>query len=184
MSNDTDKFPSIKSMMEFKKWVTTVTGSDDDTYGKSTALKVFHINLNDISDKANPNKVFENAQQVAWRHIHEDAAGPCAFEIRIGKEHDDLQEIDRGQMAIEYKTLIGNKEILSSIQLENYEITFLRVFALKINAFWLRSQNEPDYFIPIPPLFHGIVAGKLYSKNEFLEILRKAFVTFISVYQR
>ena len=112
-----------------------------------------------------------------------DSKGPCAIEIQIASEENEhrLQEVDRGNMVEEYKSLLAAWDEIKEFENKDYEIAYLRIFALKIGALWLRAaERENDYFIPVPPHFHGLITGKLYPADQFLEIARQAVRTFVS----
>ncbi len=176
--------PPAESTEKFNDWLNrgkqeNERSLQEDPYGRSLAIKVFHISLSEIMSENG----FENANPVSWRHIHTDSKGPCAIEIQLADEEKDhqFQEVDRGNMAEEYKTLLGAWDKIEELEKEDYEIAYLRIFALKIGALWLRAdERKNDYFIPLPPHFHGLVSGKMYRAEQFLEITRQAVHTLMS----
>jgi hypothetical protein len=147
-------------------------------YEETIPHKVFHANLNDIAS----GKGFENAQLVAWRHLHTDSKGNHAIvEIRVGENEDDhfLQSAHFGPVAVHHQSLLAELKTLEELKSEHFELAYLRLFALKINAIWLRAaKREDDYFRPIAPCFYGLVAGQLYSSNDFLKITQEAAQKF------
>lgn len=177
--------PPAESSEKFKDWLHQGKSDDtglwgDDPYGRSEAIRVFHIGLSEIISE----RGLDKANQVSWRYIHLDSKGPCAIEVQIGaaeKEHR-FQEVDRGQMVEEYKALLTAWEDIKELNKEEeYEVAYLRIFALKIGALWLRAaERKNDFFIPIPPHFHGLISGKIYSADQFMDITREAVRTFVS----
>ena len=150
-----------------------------DPYGKTMAIRVFHITLDEIISENG----FSNAELVSWRYIHMDSKGPCAIEIQVGADQKEnrLLEVDRGQMIADYKSLLAVWNAIKELEKEDFEIAYLRIFALKIGTLWLRAtERKNDFFIPIPPHFHGLVSGKLYSADQFLDITRQAVHSFMS----
>ena len=58
---------------------------------------------------------------------------------------------------------------------DEYTHSFLRAGAAKILAVWLKHNNSAnDLFIPMDPVFHNLVANKIYNESEFLPILIEA----------
>jgi hypothetical protein len=147
-------------------------------YEEAVPHKVFHANLNDII----AGKGFENAQLVAWRHLHTDGKGHHAVvEVRIGEKEDEhfLQETHHGPLVIEQKEILPQLKLIEELEKEHFEFCLLRMFALKIHTIWLRaSEREDDYFIPFSPCFYGLVAGKLYTSKDFLKIVKTAAQMF------
>jgi hypothetical protein len=141
--------------------------------------KVFHVSLDDIASE----KGFANANQVSWRHIHTDSSGHhYAVEIRLGasKDKHHFQEVHHGLMVDELKALITALEDMEELKGEEYELAYLRIFAIKISALWLRAaERDNDYFIPLSPCFYGLIPGKLYAVPEFLEKAKEAVRIFV-----
>ena len=147
-------------------------------YEESIPHKDFHAGLNDIIS----GKALVNAQLVAWRHFHTDAKENHALvEIKVGEKEDEhvLQEAHFGPMAFDYKLLLSKLKELEKLKNEDFELAYLRIFALRINTIWLRAdQRDNDFFIPIAPCFNGFVAGELYSSPDFLKLAQIAAQRF------
>ncbi|QJW90117.1 hypothetical protein HNV11_12385 [Spirosoma taeanense] len=143
--------------------------------------KVFHVNLSDII----AGKGFTNAHVVSWRHIYSDKHGSTAIETKVGESGDFLfHEAHSGPMVDEMKTLHLKLKKRKKLQSETYEFAFLRMFALKISAIWLRAADrQNDYFVPLPPYFYGLEQGRLYPVSEFIAITQRA-ITQLSAKSR
>lgn len=171
-----------KSVEIFKDWVSkNKLGRPRKRpykYEEAVPHKVFHANVNDII----AGKGFENAQLVAWRHLHTDGKGHHAIvEVRVGEKEDEhfLQETHHGPLVIEQKEILPQLKLIEELEKEHYEFSLLRIFSLKIHTIWLRASNrEDDYFIPFSPCFYGLVAGKLYTSKEFLKRVKTAAQKF------
>lgn len=175
-------YAPLKSAELFKDWASKQKKGRPrkrpHSFEESVPHKVFHAGLNDIIS----GKGLENAQLVAWRHFHADAKGNHALvEIKIGEKEDEhvLQEAHFGPMAHDHKSLLPKLKELEKLKDEDFELAYLRIFALRINTIWLRAdQRDNDFFIPIAPCFNGFVAGQLYSSPDFLKLAQGAAQRF------
>lgn len=138
--------------------------------------KVFHVDLRDVTS----DRGFTRARLVSWRYLHTDKQGHTAVEVQLTDDGTHrFHEAHSGPMVDEMKALqlsLVNREELHHT---NFEYAYLRLFALKICALWLRATTrEHDYFVPLPPYFYGLQAGQLYTTGQFVEITQGAIRTF------
>ena len=172
-----------ESLREYTKWIAKRKSNSGLTATKKIGKnhlphKVFHVDLRDVTSGLG----FTRARIVSWRYLYTDKQGHTAVEVQQtddGTHH--LHESHSGPMVDEQKalqlSLVNRKELHHM----NFENAYLRVFALKICALWLRAPNrEHDYFIPLPPYFYDLQAGQLYTTEKFVEIIQGAISKFRS----
>lgn len=141
--------------------------------------RVFHASPRDLADGLG----LVNAHQVAWRYLHTEPDGRyAAHEVRLGEKEDEhhFNEAQYGAMVDEMKALIPQILALEPVQKTEFELAYLRLSLLRINALWLRANERAnDYFIPLSPCFYGLEAGKLYAAGPFLDIAAEAARQFL-----
>lgn len=140
---------------------------------------VYHACAAELLD----DKGLDKAQLVAWRHFHyHPGEGYVAHEIRIGEQPGEhfFNAAHTGATIAEIRALALKAESLRELEKDNYELALLRLPALKIMAVWLRATlRKNDYFIPLSPCFHGLLAGKLYKAKDFLAIAKKVAQAYL-----
>ena len=148
-------------------------------YHENIPHKVYHTSVKDIYDGGG----FEDAEVVSWRYYHKTPKGQHTLvEVAVGKKDNNhnLLEAHYGPMAAEHKFLHKLINEIEEIKNEEFELAFLRIFALKINAAWLKTSNyQNDFFVPIKPCYNGFEANKLYSFDQFLELAKISAEKFI-----
>jgi len=149
--------------------------------------KVYHVRLDDLMGE----ETFSNAQHVSSRYILTDPTrtsgenSTFGLEIRRHELDDEnlrycFQEIQYGETLNEMRVLLSSRRDFPELNgEEEHENSYLRLTAIMVHAIWFRAaERENDYFLALPPYFFGLEKNKLYTTTEFLEIARKAILSF------
>lgn len=154
----------------------------DNDADKSIPHKIFHIDIEELAE----GKGLEAADAVAWRFIKLDPNNKVVvFDMRIGATPDEAEfhQASSGPWGERLREVIMNWKEIEREHNEDFELAFLRVHELRVKAIWLRTDDgnpDNDYFMPMPPVFHGLVAEKIYTSKEFLSILQVAAKEMLS----
>jgi hypothetical protein len=118
------------------------------------------------------------ARPVAWRYLILKNAQPIeAAETTLGDaEPIRFTQVNRGPKIEGFVQAIRTAEATAEEQPNReWEIRYLRIPALYIDAIWLHdAQQQPqgDLFIPIQPVFAPLQANHAYSETEFFQQLQ------------
>ncbi|MFT5886323.1 MAG: hypothetical protein ACI9IP_002787 [Arcticibacterium sp.] len=168
----------IESIQIFKDWIElTKPGKrrkKEHKYHEHIPHRVYHTSVKDIYDGGG----FQDAEVVSWRYYHKTPKGKHTLvEVAVGEKDNEhnMLEAHYGPMAAEHKLLHNIIKELEEIKMEYFELTFLRIYALKLNAAWLKTDKyQNDYFVPIQPCYNGFEANRVYTFDRFLGMAKKS----------
>jgi hypothetical protein len=84
-----------------------------------------------------------------------------------------MTSVARAPLATQAIRLTLLVERLPQVQRHNYELRRLRIPALSIGAFWLKSlEGGPDLAVPYDAIARKLKRMRAYSMLEFLSVLR------------
>lgn len=128
------------------------------------------------ADQAGSDKALATAKPAGWRALTRDGR---AAEVRSRKGKWQVSGLVEGPPVTATEAALawaGKQPELSSKQ---YEVRLLRVPGLHVHALWLVPGSGADFFVVMhaaPPPFE---AETLYSRGQFLDLLRTARNEFL-----
>jgi hypothetical protein len=74
----------------------------------------------------------------------------------------------------------------NQIPAQPFSLCLLLLPGLVTDSLWLQPQNPgmPSYIVPYNTLIHGLEAGKLYTEDQFLQILQRAARKWVAFRKR
>lgn len=116
------------------------------------------------------------ARHVAWEFLLGSESGP-AVSVFVGHAPrgtpPKMTSIAREPLATQAIRLTLLVEKLPEVQRHNYELRRLRVPALSIGAFWLKSlEGRPDLVVPYEAIARKLKRMQAYPVEEFMSVVR------------
>jgi hypothetical protein len=118
----------------------------------------------------------ERARPMVWEFL---VGGPKrAVLIAIGdppgKKPPRMTSLTRGRVASAALQATRQVETLSPVRRHKYELRRLRISALSIGAFWLKSleKGQPDLAVPYHAIHEKLKRMQAYTMEEFLSVIK------------
>jgi hypothetical protein len=147
----------------------------------SRAHEIYFMRLDDLANGAGLDK----AQPRGWRYLKMDdpdlKTSVEVYPLRAGEVGKGFAEITSGPYCQSTLRAIEAASKNSAVQNGRYEPRLLHVPALALMVLWLHKITAPspenDIFFPLAPIPSILVANKVYSAGELLDILHKVAPT-------
>jgi hypothetical protein len=118
------------------------------------------------------------ATPVAWRYliVNQDSAVASAELIERPSGELVFSELNHGAFAQGTADVLNAAEQLDEVRERDFELRLLRIPSVYFVALWLRSDSA-DLILPLAPAPAGLEAGRRYTPDEILSVLRPRAVT-------
>jgi hypothetical protein len=144
-------------------------------------LQIFILGLRDIAGGAG----MQAATPAGWRFLAGNPSGDLAS-ADVVEPPDGSPQV---MTSLSHDPLIAGAiralhevETLPEVQNNDYALVVLRIPALLIEAFWLRSgQSDGDLIIPVLKRARELQVMKAYPAAEFLNIVRPITAKFLKL---
>jgi hypothetical protein len=134
--------------------------------------QIYALGLDDIVVRKN----LEDVKPVAWEFLMGRATGP-AIAVAVRHPHTGQEpkvtSLMRGPLIAQAIQATHMVQKLRQVQRRNYELRRLRIPALSIGAFWLKSlDGGDDFVVPYQTVADELEPRTAYPMDEFLTIIR------------
>jgi len=119
----------------------------------------------------------KRAKPMVWEFLVGGDRKPAVL-IAIGdppgKKRPRMTSLTRGPVASAALEATRQVETLPRVQRNKYELRRLRISALSIGAFWLKSleKGKPDLAVPYHAIHQKLKRMQAYTMDEFLSVIR------------
>jgi hypothetical protein len=135
--------------------------------------RIYTLSLQDIVK----GRGVERAKPMLWEFLVGGGSGPAVL-VAIGdpprKKPPRLTSLAREPVAAEAIQATHQVERLSHVREHRYELRRLRISALSLGAFWLKSleKGETDLAVPYHAIHEQLKRMRPYPMEEFLSVVR------------
>ena len=118
--------------------------------------------------------------EAGWGFFAGTAAGPAiAAHIAQSEPAEEMTGFSRGPEIAALIRALHEVETLPHVQANDYELWILRIPALLMESFWLKSQSgEPDLVVPFHTLSKQLEAMHAYTAAEFVQLAQPLIAGF------
>lgn len=122
-------------------------------------------------------KGVERAKPVVWEFLVGETSGPVVV-VAIGDppagKLPRMTSLMRQPDAAETAQATHQVEMLPGVRQHRYELRRLRIPALSLGAFWLKSleKGQPDVAVPYHAIHKTLKRMHTYPMDEFLSVVR------------
>lgn len=140
---------------------------------QADAQQIFKLDLAPIVDGSG----LKAAEPVAWDFLVGGGSMPvflAAINTR-GKKPPKMTSLTGAPMAAKAAAATALVENLPRVRAHRYELCRLRIPALSLGAFWLRSLEKGvgDLAVPYHAIHHQLKSMHAYPMEEFLAVMRR-----------
>ena len=144
-----------------------------DLPNKGFPLRTYVLGLRSIVK----GKGVDRAKPILWDFLVGSGSGPAvlvAVADPPGKKLPTMTSLTRGPAAAEVVQATQQVEKLPPIRRHRYELRRLRISALSIHAFWLKSleKGETDLAVPHQAIREQLKRMRPYPMEQFLSVVR------------
>jgi hypothetical protein len=136
------------------------------------AHPAFVMTATDAAGGASPRAA---AEYIGWRYVTQSEFGPAVttvLEDRLTANHR-FSTFDAGPYASAAPLALREQIGTANNQPKDFEVRFLGVPALYLEAIWLRDiTSTEDLFSPFGPVPQGLNAGTTYSRDQWQAIVQ------------
>ena len=135
--------------------------------------QIYALALDDILAGKN----LQDLTSVAWEFLMGNASGPAiAVSIRHPRagQKSKMTSLARGPQIAKAIQSTHMVQRLPQVQHRDYELRRLRIPALSIGAFWLKSlEGEDDLVVPYQALPEQLEPKRAYPVEKFMTVVRQ-----------